>query len=120
MFASVDRPYFQAFHSLHCLILTQLPLNFCHQLLVSAAIQQEYHTFADNGERGVYGHEGEEISAEGICQLPVGPGVSLRREEVNGACRNDDSDGEDDVSQDVDVSCLDIDIIVEGGSRRLN
>ncbi len=44
--------------------------------------------------------------------------MSLRCEEVDDACRDDDANGEDDVSEDVDVGCLNVDIVLEGISRR--
>ena len=46
--------------------------------------------------------------------------MSLWCKEVNDGCRNDDPDGEDDICQDMNVGCLDVDIIVEGGSSRLH
>lgn len=57
------------------------------------------------------GQEGEEISAERVCELPSRPSVMIGGEEVDDEGRNYNSDGEDDVGEDVDIGSFKIDVL---------
>ena len=85
-------------------------------MLIGAAVQQVEKTLFSYGYGRVDGHEREKVSAERIGQLPITPNMAFRGEEVDDACRKNDPEGEDNISEDVNVRCLHVDIIVEIGA----
>lgn len=66
MLSSVGRPYSQALHSLHCLVIAEFLFDGGEQGGVCAAVEEEEEAFPDDGESGVDCHEREEIGTEGI------------------------------------------------------
>lgn len=105
----VERPDPELRVGLHLLQLVQLGDDLLQHLLVVAAVQQDDDRVPGDADGGVDGHDREQVGAEGVGQLPVGPLVGAG-ETVNHHGRNDHPDGEDDVADDVDVRGLDVDV----------
>lgn len=105
---TVARPHLQLLHLLDAFNLGQVVADLADQLGLFAPVEEDDDCLLGDGEGGVDGHEGEEVGAEGVRQLPVGP--LSGGEEENDAGGDDHPDGQDDVGEDVDVGGLDVDV----------
>jgi hypothetical protein len=112
-FAAIGGPNPQTFDLLHHRVAIDCLFYLLYDLRVGAAVEEENERLLDDGHGGVDGQEGEEVGAERVGNLPVGPDVAVGREEVDDAGQDDDSDGQDDVGEDVDVGCFHVDVVVE-------
>lgn len=81
--------------------------NLLQHIGIIAPIQQNNNRILGNPNSRVNGHNGEQVCTEGISQLPVSPLLAIGIEEYYQG-RDDDTDGEDYVTDDVDVGRLNV------------
>lgn len=75
------------------------------------SVQQQSDRLLDDGPGRVNRQEGEEVCAEGVCQLPERPLFGIPCKEIDDEGRDDDPNREDNISNDMDVRSFNIDIL---------
>jgi hypothetical protein len=57
-----------------------------NHLLIVASVKEENHGLFDDGNSGVNSHEGKQIGADWVCDLPISPDMTFRGKKVDYTC----------------------------------
>lgn len=83
MFSSVSRPHLQLVNLTETVDFGKLVFDVLDESFIVGGIEKKEDCLFEDRPGGPDGEDGEEISAEGVCQLPVSPGMVVGWHEVD-------------------------------------